>query len=383
MAFNISTISCFVPGRADATVRKMLSLYNPVACVLLGDMPYISKSLTAWGYSLSTLDKNSTEQDFRDHYDQFANHPAIKELRNSNILIYSVFDDHEWGGNDWDHSLVKANATPSINAITQADVNKHWKAGRDAHDYNVSTYYDNPPNTDLDAVVTAADRPENALLEGQDPPVSDYSVAYWRQGFALDGSLDNVAPHLEIFTLDCMSYMDDIEKVDDANKTRLGPSQLAWFKAHLASSTATFKMIVSSKNTYGVSGGSNFDDWDTYTTERDDILAFIAANSITGVFWVSGDQHVNNVAVQNTVEHTYDHFMLNPCPFAQVYSATTPTINTQTIWADKQQVFGLISVHQDYCDLSICNTATGKVLFKGSVLAGSNRYSVRDIPVAI
>lgn len=359
---------------------------KPKAVFCIGDTPYVTIGFSVYG-TTTQLDKDSTQADFADHLEQFARHPFMKSLFASSALVYNVTDDHNWGGNDWDHSIVQADdgvqsiGTSGTDAEKQAQVNLHWKRGRDAFIADVIANYDNPDMLSITAV--DADRPDNALLFTQDPDAADYSPLYWKQGFDLSGNAVAGSGHLEVFTIDCMSCMDALGKIDDANKTRIGVSQLAQFKADLLASTATFKMIVSSKNTYGVTGGSNNDDWDTYSTERDEILAYLDTNSITGVFWLSGDQHINHVEVQNTTDHTYDHVLFCPCPIGQGYNSVTPTVNNQTIWWDKQQVYGLISVYDDYVDLAICNAATGKVLIRGSVLAGSNGWTVRDIPVAI
>ena len=54
--------------------------------------------------------------------------------------------------------------------------------------------------------------------------------------------------HLELFVLDTRSYRDPNSALDSQQqpKTMLGSEQLAWLKDGLASSSATWKVIVSS-----------------------------------------------------------------------------------------------------------------------------------------
>ena len=90
---------------------------------------------------------------------------------------------------------------------------------------------------------------------------------------------------VEFFFLDTRYYR------EPALPQMLGPEQLAWFKAKLKASTATFKVICSSvPMTPGVKPGSK-DTWDGHKEEREGIFKFIADEKISGVFVIAADRH--------------------------------------------------------------------------------------------
>jgi len=94
--------------------------------------------------------------------------------------------------------------------------------------------------------------------------------------------------NVECFVLDCRRFRSTNDQPDDANKTMLGATQKAWFKAALAASTAPFKLVFTS---VPLDYGIGVDHWAGYTTEREEIFAAIKAAAIPGVLFLSGDQH--------------------------------------------------------------------------------------------
>ena len=108
--------------------------------------------------------------------------------------------------------------------------------------------------------------------------------------------------HLELFVLDTRRYRDANFAPDTAAqpKTMLGHAQLAWLKAGLAASSATWKVIVSSvpmsiptgfPPTNGRDGWANFDQQTGYERELLDILRFLADRGIDDTFWITTDVH--------------------------------------------------------------------------------------------
>lgn len=67
----------------------------------------------------------------------------------------------------------------------------------------------------------------------------------------------------------------------------LGHAQKAWLLAGLRASTATFKFIAGPVPFTSPS----YDKWGGFPTERDEILAFILANQVQGVVFLSADLH--------------------------------------------------------------------------------------------
>jgi len=94
--------------------------------------------------------------------------------------------------------------------------------------------------------------------------------------------------NVECFVLDCRRFRGANDAPDDATKTMLGATQKAWFKAALAASTAPFKLVFTS---VPLDYGIGVDHWAGYTTEREELLAWIKTNGTPGVLFLSGDQH--------------------------------------------------------------------------------------------
>ncbi|HEX3765593.1 MAG TPA: alkaline phosphatase D family protein [Kofleriaceae bacterium] len=92
--------------------------------------------------------------------------------------------------------------------------------------------------------------------------------------------------HLECFLLDCRRFRSANRAVDDASKTMLGATQLQWLIDGVTSSTAAFKLILTS---IPLDYGAGDDHWASFTTERDAMFAALVGTP--GVLFVSGDQH--------------------------------------------------------------------------------------------
>ena len=91
---------------------------------------------------------------------------------------------------------------------------------------------------------------------------------------------------LECFLLDCRRFRSANDAPDDAHKTMLGAEQLRWLVDGVATSAATFKLILSS---VPLDYGTGDDHWASFRTERDAMLAALVGTS--GVIFVGGDQH--------------------------------------------------------------------------------------------
>lgn len=92
--------------------------------------------------------------------------------------------------------------------------------------------------------------------------------------------------HLECFLLDCRRFRSANNAVDNAQKTMLGAEQHRWLIDGVTSSTATFKLILTS---IPLDYGAGDDHWASFTTERDAMFAALVGTP--GVLFASGDQH--------------------------------------------------------------------------------------------
>ena len=108
--------------------------------------------------------------------------------------------------------------------------------------------------------------------------VDDPSVLYRRFSWG---------PAADFFVLDCRQYRSP-RRPDGSGKTMLGGRQKAWLKEGLRSSRAPFKFVLSSVPLHGPWGA---DRWAGYPKERDELLAFVRSERLTGVIVLSADVH--------------------------------------------------------------------------------------------
>jgi len=351
--------SCEQVGRQLLGAYAMTSL-KPHLAVSQGDTPYVNKSGTWYGITTTAHAVGDSVADVFKHHEITQATPGHIHLHNNVQYNWYIADDHEWGGNNWDHTVTNANGQTGIGASDQADVDAAFWVAMQAYQQQVAEWYDNPENTDGDA---APEKPSNAE---SGTSVSQYPVTYFRQRFNLNGVIDSEG-EIEFFVLDCISHRDPLQTRATTDLTMLGATQLAWFKAHLAASTATWKIILSSKATYWPGTGGNEDSWAYYATERDDIFSHIASNSITGVLWCCGDKHYPHVISTDT------HAAVVACPISvDTNTALVAGTEDEVVWAKNYQVFGYLDISESQINVSLREALTGNVVWKGIIEAGSN-----------
>lgn len=374
MSFNIGWFSCMNLGAPLTAGDHIVDTYSCTAVFSLGDTPYMGEA-TGWGgVSLATIDKDSSVADILEKHTNLRTTPQWAKMEN-NLTLYYMADDHEWGGDNWDHTIAQANTDLNIGATTQAEVDTHFDRCNQAI---ISVSTNNPANTDADAI---AEKPS----ESAEADASIYPIKYFRVGYDINGNVDNTNPHIEFFVIDCISYRSPYHDADDAAKKMLGDNQRGWLTAHLNSSTATFKAIMTPKKTHINAGVDNGDTWGAYTTEREVILDYIDDNSITGVIWLAGDRHTPMIDILETPVDAHDHVCVCACPVSVAINTPKATIiDAQTRWFDENnRVFGLLSVEQTYIEASVCSVTSGAKLWTGRVEAGSNALSYPDKVLAV
>src|SRR5438270_9192176 len=109
----------------------------------------------------------------------------------------------------------------------------------------------------------------------------------WDEFFPLRGAQGDVryrtfrwGAHVEGFVLDCRRFRSANAAPDDADKTMLGATQLAWLLAALQAATAPFKLVFTS---IPLDFGNGDDHWSSFTHERQILFDWIANRAITGV----------------------------------------------------------------------------------------------------
>ena len=98
----------------------------------------------------------------------------------------------------------------------------------------------------------------------------------------------------EVFLLDNRFFKSPNDRIT-REKVLLGTEQVQWLIDALASSKASFKIIVVGGqvlNTEAV-----FENYENYKTEKEQLLTEIAANKIKGVTFISGDRHFSELSM--------------------------------------------------------------------------------------
>jgi len=93
---------------------------------------------------------------------------------------------------------------------------------------------------------------------------------------------------VDFFLLDDRWYRKPNEWPAGPDKTMLGRAQMEWLKAGLLSSKAVFKVIANGNQV--LNANSRYETMTNFT-DTEEILAWIAANRIDGVLFLSGDRH--------------------------------------------------------------------------------------------
>lgn len=298
---KVAFISCDERVRSLTDLAQNIIATGANAVVHEGDYVYVSANLT--NYNLETCASvaaapgtaGNTVANYATHWRQ-CKRKQDKRLLETSIPHLYMFDDHEVGGDNWDHSVKQAqnggtgpNVAPGdtdtgglgLNGSAQTD--SSWWLARQAAGYYMAG---NPaPDPGL-----APEKPQGAQAG---TPASQYPVCYYR--FTVGD--------MEVFHIDCFSYKSFNLATDNASKTMLGAIQKAWLKAALLSSTAAFKVIGSGKTTYKATSGGTGDDWNVFSTERDELIDYINAQGIKGVVWMCGDAHGAFVSYDPTKGH--------------------------------------------------------------------------------
>ncbi len=104
----------------------------------------------------------------------------------------------------------------------------------------------------------------------------------------------------------------------------LGEEQLEWLIDNLSSSNASFKIIVVGGQVLNTA--EVFENYSTYAIEKNKLLKDIQDNKIKGVFFISGDRHFSELAMQ-TRENAYSLFDWTVSPLTSGVVSADKTVN--------------------------------------------------------
>jgi alkaline phosphatase D len=208
----------------------------------------------------------------------------------------------------------------------------------------------------------------DAMFVAAEPARYAAAMQVWDEFFPLRTAVGDIryrsfrwGANVEVFMLDCRRFRSADAASDDAAKTMLGATQKAWLYAALAASTATFKLIMTSVPLdYGL--GDDF--WGSFSTEREEVLAQIAAMQTPGVLFLSGDQHYFAAYT-----HSYGLREFQIGPLGRGLGTPGPD-GPGVLYRNVQYNFGLIDVSGDSLTMSGVG-ADGTVFYKETMTAES------------
>jgi alkaline phosphatase D len=200
----------------------------------------------------------------------------------------------------------------------------------------------------------------------------------------------------EFFVLDTRSQRDLNTDTDNASKSMLdgdalgATGQKQWLKDGLAASGATWKIIMTQVpwNPTALKTNPETDNWCGFTTEQDELIAYIQANGIAGVVFVSGDVHMG--ALDDGTSAVFPEVIVPPPNFIGEGFNNLDTVGTWSggIWENNGYV--LLEVAPSRLALSVkdVNGVTQRSMFlqaAGSVVVQPNTGRLvlyRDSPSA-
>ena len=375
MSFKITWISCesrnthFVGGHhITAGVIKMQ-----------GDLPYVDATFTAWGDTVPVVNVSSNQQAFEDHYDNMWLNPGYIAMRGQASYLTLRADDHEWGGDNWDHTLTQSESQSPIGATDQEGVNTHYLTGLAAltaqgaiRELNPPTFIDDggeyPPQVD-----DATDYSNFA----NKPLVTEYTAQYGKQYFDVNGVELPTATGAKvvIYDIDCIARRSPTADTDNSSKTMLGSIQKAWIKSEVVTDSPLVDLIIISNgkkwrqsNPVGTS-----DNWGVYGTERLELENHWDSNGVDNLIIIAGDQHRAEVSAG-----TYPCFVA--CPNSTLPSSQNflPNKNTYVYadWSDRYMKygtnFGEIEINDNGYTVALNRSANAASLYKTNMSYGSN-----------
>ena len=98
---------------------------------------------------------------------------------------------------------------------------------------------------------------------------------------------------VDIFLLDDRWYRSANRAIDGPDKTMFGAQQLAWLRNALIYSEAPIKLVVNGSQMWN--RANRFEGWNHFATEQRAFAAWLLAQRIDGVLFLSGDRHFSEL----------------------------------------------------------------------------------------
>jgi alkaline phosphatase D len=175
---------------------------------------------------------------------------------------------------------------------------------------------------------------------------------------------------VEVFLLDNRWYRDP-DHIPMAGKSQFGAPQLAWLKAALARSDATFKLIAGGSQF--LHAGHRYEGWHHFPAEREAFIAWLTAQRIEGVLFLSGDRHATEL-LRWPRDAAYPLYELTCSPLTSGTRTASRADEHATLAAGTQ-----VAVH-NFCTLAFSGVAGQRQLTLRSHAADGRMLWQRDIP---
>jgi alkaline phosphatase D len=256
------------PGFNSFEVLDAIRAEDPDFWVYLGDTIYADSGLRPTGPA-------TTVDEYRDAYEVNRGYRALPDLL-AGTSTYAMWDDHEVH-NDFDGQTVDA---------------ARYAAGRQA-------FLEWMPLTGGQLVdPSCAGNPLFRTFSwGSEVDVIVLDERSCRSADVSAICAGDLAPTLPaafrtMFGLPASPPAGCLDAIFDPTRTMLGPVQLAAFEQALLNSSATFKLVVNEVPIQQY-WALPYDRWEGYGAERNELINFIRGNGITGVGFLTTDNHAN------------------------------------------------------------------------------------------
>jgi alkaline phosphatase D len=256
------------PGFNNFEVLDAIRAENPDFWVYLGDTIYADSGLRPTGPAM-------TVDEYRDAYEVNRGYRALRDLLAA-TSTYAMWDDHEVH-NDFDGQTVDP---------------ARYAAGRQA-------FLEWMPQTGGKLVdpSCAGDPLFRTFSWGSEVDVIVLDERSCRSADVSATCGGDLAPTLPaafrtMFGLPASPPAGCLDRIFDPRRTMLGPVQLAAFEQALLDSSATFKLVVNEVSIQQY-WALPYDRWEGYGAERNELINFIRGNGITGVGFLTTDNHAN------------------------------------------------------------------------------------------
>lgn len=256
------------PGFNNFEVLDAIRAEDPDFWVYLGDTIYADSGLRPTGPAV-------TVDEYRDAYEVNRGYRALPDLQ-AGTSTYAIWDDHEVH-NDFDGQTVDP---------------ARYAAGREA-------FLEWMPLTggELADPSCAGDPLFRTFSWGSEVDVIVLDERSCRSADVSATCGGDLAPTFPaelrtMFGLPASPPAGCLDAIFDPTRTMLGPVQLAAFEQALLNSSATFKLVVNEVPIQQF-WALPYDRWEGYGAERNEVISFIRGNRITGVGFLTTDNHAN------------------------------------------------------------------------------------------